>query len=70
MNAGNVVNKVIGQMSAEVAEVTEMEGVTEMEVAATDATADLHSVAADRLISDVVKAAVALVKGMMADLTK
>jgi hypothetical protein len=70
MNAGSVGNKVIGQTSAEVEEVTEMEGAAEMVVVATDATADPHNVAADHLNNDVVQAAVALVRRMMADRTK
>lgn len=70
MNAGSVGNKVIGRMSAEVEEVTEMEGVTEMVVVATDATADPHSVAAGHRHTDVVQAAVGLVRRMMADRPK
>ena len=70
MNAGNVANRVIGQTSAEVEEVTEMLEATGMVVAATDATADPQGNAADHLNSDDVKAAVVRVRRMMVDRTK
>ena len=63
-------NRVIGQTSAEVEEVTEMLEATGMVVAATDATADPQGNAAYHLNSDDVKAAVVRVRRMMVDRTK